>query len=103
MILKLRKNKIRRIKGKIIIQSCKAVSDFIAEAALIRLLPAYLHPPQSRLLSLQLPNKSPLLHLIHPIQFPTVKLQDDSVQLGALTKRFYPWSLSVSLDLRFSI
>ena len=30
---------------KIIIQSCKAVSDFIAEAALIRLLPAYFHPP----------------------------------------------------------
>ena len=38
MILKLRKNKIRRIKGKIIIQSCKAVSDFIAEAALIRFI-----------------------------------------------------------------
>ena len=44
-----------------------------------------------------------LLHLIHSVQFPTIKLQDDSVQPGALTKRFYPWSLSVSLDLRFSI
>ena len=45
---------------KIIIQSCKAVSDFIAEAALIRLLPTYLHPPLSRLPKLHLPVQ--LLH-----------------------------------------
>ena len=45
---------------KIIIQSCKAVSDFIAEAALIRLLPAYLQPPLSRLPTLHLPVQ--LLH-----------------------------------------
>ena len=45
---------------KIIIHSCKAVSDFIAEAALIRLLPAYLQPPLSRLPTLHLPVQ--LLH-----------------------------------------
>ena len=36
------------------------------------------------------------LHLIHPMQFPTVKLHDDAVQPGALAQCLHPRSLGDS-------
>lgn len=40
-----------------------------------------------------------LFHLIHPSQFPAIKLHDDLVQFSVLAQRFYPWSCGISLDL----
>ena len=44
-------------------------------------------------------NNKKVLYLFHPLQFPTLKLHDNLMQLCSLTKCLHSRSLSIAMDL----